>query len=298
MSLRNPIDWLRLYRRATAATRYANQEHVPGLEFADFGRRLGWRMIGRSPRLGARYLLTPVDILRHFEFEFAGGCLPSAPGACLDVSSPRLFSLYVAAKRPSTHITVLNPSREDLEETRAAVRQLALANIDTQLNEAAALRSHQGEYDAVWSLSVVEHIAGAYEDRQVVRWMFDALKPGGLLILTVPVDRRYWIEYREVDHYGTQTPTEDGKYFFQRFYDERALCGRLIESIGHAPVLTRWFGEKTPGRFHAYIARWMREGIAATVESPREIADHYQLFDSWQAMPGVGVAGLLFEKPR
>ncbi len=132
----------------------------------------------------------------------------------------------------------------------------------------------------------------------MVRWMFDALKPGGHLILTVPVDRRYWIEYREIDHYGTQAPMQDGNYFFQRFYDERALCGRLIESIGHAPVLTRWFGEKTPGRFHAYIAQWMREGIAATVDSPREIADHYQHFDSWQAMPGVGVAGLLFEKPR
>jgi hypothetical protein len=62
--------------------------------------------------------------------------------------------------------------------------------------------------------------------------------------------------------------------------------------------MIRWFGEKTPGRFHAYIARWLQEGIAATVDGPREIADHYQVFDSWDAMPGVGVAGLLFQKPR
>jgi SAM-dependent methyltransferase len=292
------IHWLRLYGRALAATRYASKEQVPGLEFASFGRRMGWRLIGRMPRLGARYLLTPVDIVRYFEFGFAADCLPASPGGCLDVSSPRLFSFYVAATRPSAHITVLNPDADDLAETRSAAKELDLITLETRPGGTDALKTCSGAYDTAWSLSVVEHIAGAYDDREAVRWMFDALKPGGLLILTVPVDRRFWIEYRDIDHYGTQAPLENGKYFFQRFYDAQALHSRLIESIGHDPVTTRWFGEKTPGRFHAYVARWLQEGIAATVDGPREIADHYQLFDSWEAMPGVGVAGLLFQKPR
>ena len=298
IALRNPVQWIRLYGRATAAMRYATQEHVPGLEFASFGRRLGWRLIGRMPRLGARYLLTPVDILRYFEFGFAADCLPASPGACLDVSSPRLFSFYVAAKKPSAHITMLNPDADDLAATRTAAKELDLTNIEARPGGTEALSTCSGAYDAVWSLSVVEHIAGAYDDRDAVRWMFGALKPGGLLILTVPVDRSFWIEYRDVDHYGTQAPVENGRYFFQRFYDAQALRSRLIESIGQEPAMTRWFGEKTPGRFHAYIARWLREGLAATVDGPREMADHYQPFESWEAMSGVGVVGLLFQKPR
>jgi hypothetical protein len=40
------------------------------------------------------------------------------------------------------------------------------------------------------------------------------------LILTFPVDQRYWEEFRDgEDPYGTQENREAGRYFFQRFYD-------------------------------------------------------------------------------
>lgn len=293
-----PVHWIRLYAQASAALRHARRKGAPGLAFAAFGRRLGWRLVGYAPRLGVRYMLTPVDILRYFEFEFAGNSLPSQAGRCLDVSSPRLFSLYVAAHRPLTDVGLLNPSEEDLALTRTAAKRLDLNNLHVEHSDAAVLRTRRGEYDAIWSLSVVEHIAGRYDDCAAVRWMFDALRPGGVLILTVPVDRRFWVEYRDQNHYGVDTPVENGRYFFQRFYDQQAIRERLIEPVGHEPRTTHWFGETTPGRFHAFIAGWLRDGFAATVESPRETADHYRTFDSWEAMPGVGVAGLVFEKPR
>ena len=57
------------------------------------------------------------------------------------------------------------------------------------------------------------------------------------------------------------------------------------------------FGEKTAGHFHAYIARWRREGAVATWDDPWDVAAHYRTYPSFGAMPGAGVCGLLFIKP-
>jgi SAM-dependent methyltransferase len=295
---RNPLAWLRLFQRSRAALQHGQRQNIPGMVFATFGRRLGWKLMPHAPKVGARYVLTPVDILRYFEFEFAWSHLPSHGGRFLDVGSPCLFSLYVAASRRSAEVTVFNPSEDDLAVTRLAARVLELDNLRPELHDASALKSRAGEYDAIWSVSVVEHIAGAYEDGDAVRWMFEALKPGGVLILTLPVDRQFWIEYRDRDPYGLQAPAANGQHFFQRFYDQRAIRERLVDAIGREPLTSQWFGETTAGRFHGFIAAWIRDGVAATVESPRETADHYRHFESWDSMPGVGVAGLVFEKSR
>jgi len=42
--------------------------------------------------------------------------------------------------------------------------------------------------------------------------------------------------------------------------------------------------------------RWMRDGLAGTVEDAREIVDHYREFRNWEEMPGMGVCGLMIEK--
>lgn len=57
-----------------------------------------------------------------------------------------------------------------------------------------------------------------------------------------------------------------------------------------------WFGEKTPGHFHAYVARWRRDGLQATVDDPLDVARNYRSYASFADMPGFGVCGLLFVK--
>src|SRR5262245_9393344 len=81
-----------LYWRARSAAAYATQRGAPGLEFNCFGRRLGWQLLRRGERAALEYLLTPVSIIRYFEFPFVWNCLPEHPRRCLDLSSPRLFS--------------------------------------------------------------------------------------------------------------------------------------------------------------------------------------------------------------
>lgn len=55
-----------------------------------------------------------------------------------------------------------------------------------------------GEFDAIGAFDVLEHID---EDSEVLRAIHGALKPGGLLLLTVPQHRWLWSEADEVAHH-------------------------------------------------------------------------------------------------
>jgi hypothetical protein len=193
---------------------------------------------------------------------------------------------------------MLNPDRTDSSHTARMASCLKYDNIRTQCTGVDAIEKHGKAYDCAWAISVIEHIAGAYDDRYAVKLMYDSLREGGRLVLTFPVDRRAWDEYRHSNEYGTQTPDSMGKYFFQRYYDKRAIEERVVSAIGTEPSIVRWFGEKSPGRFAAYERRWAREGIKCAVDDPREIVDNYQEFSTWEEMPGMGVCGMMIEKAR
>jgi SAM-dependent methyltransferase len=266
------------------------------MAFDAYGRALGRRLHLAGNRYGMSYLLTPVNIVRYWEFPFAWNCLPSGDGDFLDVGSPRLFDLYVATERPGSRVTVLNPDARDLAETEAVAGAVGLKNIRCEQATVESLAGSPGSYDCIWSISVIEHISGRYDDSRAIRWMYDALRPGGRLILTFPVDRTLVVETRDKDYYGTQEPLVNGEYFFYRRYDLAAVEERLIAPVGRRPDVMRFFGETTAGRYLAYEERWAREGFAVTAEDPREIADHYRAYERWEEMPGLGICGLLFTK--
>jgi SAM-dependent methyltransferase len=272
------------------------QRQGPGEAFARFGRMAAVQLLLKGCRTGVGLMLTPVSSVRYFEFPFVLSCLPKTPDRCLDVSSPRLFSLYFAQSHPSTAIRMINPDKRDIATTEQFIRKLSLENVEVATSGVEELASQRAVYDCVWSISVVEHIAGVYDDRDAVRWMYGALCEGGSLILTLPVDRTFWEEFRDTDYYGTQPPMDGERIFFARWYDRDAIWERIVGAVGREPAIVQWFGEVTPGRFEAYCRRWMQKGYFVTVDDPREIADNYAVFSSWEAMPGRGVCGLMFEK--
>ena len=255
-------------------------------------------MFLKRQKAGLDHMLTPVSIVRYFEFPFVWSCLPKPPGKWLDVGSPRLFSLYVASRYVSAPIGMINPDAADISRTESITATLGLRNITTECAGVDALDCRKAKYDCIWAISVVEHVSGEYDDTDAVRRMYGALREGGRLILTVPVARSFAEEFRDRDYYGLDQPREDGLYFFQRTYDMEAVRNRLIDPTGERPAVVRWFGEKSPGRYAAYVRRWMREGHACTVDDPREIVDHYQEFASWEEMPGMGVCGVMIEKTK
>lgn len=296
MRWRNPLQLWQLYHRSRAALQYARSQGIPGLEFADYGRSIGKQLLLKRSRNGFGYLITPVSITRYFEFSFTLNCLPQQPGRCLDISSPRLFSLYVADKVPLQSLKIINPDLTDLTQTRKIAVDLGLKRISTEHAAVDILAEKRESYDCTWSISVIEHIAGGYDDTFAVKLMYDALAPGGRLILTMPVDRKHWDEFRETNYYQAHDVKSGRMFFFQRFYTYESIRQRILAPLDKDPVRIQWFGERVSGRFHEYVQRWMRDGQRCTVEDPREIADYYQEYASWAEMPGVGVCGLMIEK--
>jgi SAM-dependent methyltransferase len=267
------------------------------MEFDRFGRRLGRSLLARGSRNGLSYLLAPVSIVRYFEFPFVLACLPTRLDRCLDVSSPRLFSLYVAANHADASISVINPDESDIFETRAIVSRLGQDNLHPSCQRVEDLRGQRNGYDCIWSISVIEHIAGEDGDTDAVKLLYEALAPGGRLILTVPVDRQFRTEFRDLNYYGTQGEASRHGYFFARAYDKESLLARIVAPVAESEACLRWFGERSPGRYASYERRWMANGLTEAIEDPREIATHYREYHTWEEMPGMGVCGLAIDKP-
>jgi SAM-dependent methyltransferase len=270
---------------------------IPGLEFDAFGRRLGLRLLlSGHVYTGASYVLNPVSIVRYFEFPFAAESIPANARKCADVSSPRLFSLFWSATHPGVVIEMFNPDRKDLDQTRRIAASAGIA-LTFENSDVRIFQDRPGTYDSIWSISVLEHIDGTYDDRDAISWLYSALKPGGVLVVTVMTDRTFWVEYRDADPYGL-VHSDSGPVFFQRWYDLPSIRARLLDPLPGAAATFRFFGETRPGAFKAYEAAWMRQGLSRSVDDPREIADNFCEYVSWEAMPGAGVCGIRIEKPR
>ena len=292
----SPVRLLLQAKRARAALRYGYENSIVGSDFARFGTSIGKQLLIKRVRGGIGFLLAPVSITRYFEFQFVRESLLTSAIRCLDVSSPRLFSLFTAHQSGSARsIKMCNPDSDDIQRTQIIAEALNLQNMTFSTESVLDLGKQKDTFDCIWSISVVEHISGDYDDCTAAQLMFNALRPGGRLILTVPTDKRFWNEYRSEDYYGTQ-PREDNNYFFQRFYDFEAIKIRLLAPIGMEPTIIRWFGETENGHFHKYIERRLGSNDWVSIEDPYEIVDHYEEYLDFASMPGAGVCGLVIDK--
>ncbi len=300
-------DWrwngktLILAARAAASFRRAVKTGLVGARYYEDGRRIGWRMWWKGYTKSRGVLMSPVSNTRYFEFDFAERGLGEAPkeARLLDVSSPFLFSFRLAERRPDLRIRMVNPDERDLALTRAMLAVNPRPGMETATDGIAELAAlPEGSFDAVWSISVLEHIGEEFGgDREACRVLWRVLKPGGRMILTLPTDQTCWEEFRPKDPYGLKEEGEDERgVFFQRFYDVAAIRERIIGTVGCEPLVCEWFGVKEKGHFHSYIREWLERGAETVLRDPEDIARNYQRYASFGEMPGEGVCGLVFVK--
>lgn len=241
-------------------------------------------------------LIHPISSIRYFEFDFARKHIGQLENKrVLDVSSPRLFAFYLCKSNPNLTYIMINSDQKDVKETRFQANAFDVRNFSVYKSDARLLPYKDKQFNKVVSISVIEHIESD-GDTKAVKEMWRVLKPGGKLILTTHIARHPRVEYRDHDQYNLSSKKRK-KYFFQRIYDENSWQKRILSHIPISPTLQRIWGEKEKGWFDAYISRWIVHGIEETVYDPWYMATRFKNYDLISQLPGIGVIGVVFEKP-
>ncbi len=191
-----------------------------------------------SWRLGARALLgrrdlrqalirlaVPLDPSRYLEFPETDRELRASPGdRVLDLASPKLMAVELA--RRGVQVTSVDQLEEEIETWRSLAR--GTPGLTFAVADGRELPFPDAHFDQAYSVSVLEHIPepGASE---ALRELERVVRPGGRVVVTLPYAERYFEDWRDAPVYGDQEAV-DGRYFFERWYDEAHLA-ELVATV-------------------------------------------------------------------
>lgn len=163
------------------------------------------------------------------------GARPADPlPAVLDVGSPKLFGLRLA-HGARVALTLTDLSELNIDEYRVMWRGLASTakgRVTFALQDARGLEYADATFDAVYSMSVIEHVDGERGDALAIQGMLRVLKPGGLFVMSVPFGREYREQHRIGFAGAVRSTGDEREYFFQRIYDRRAVEERIVAAAG------------------------------------------------------------------
>jgi SAM-dependent methyltransferase len=259
------------------------------------------RMLGRRPRVlpwSTLYQLVfwPFDSTRYFEMDFCVRAVGDLPYTrLLDVSSPRLLPALLLDARPTATAVLMNPDTSDLATTETLLTALDLRGRVELTSELIQTYASDDGFDVVTSMSVLEHIP---DDATALDQMWRAVRPGGTLVLTLPCSAEPIEQYSSRNDYGLLGTDEKGYVFWQRLYSQACLEQRIFPRVGR-PVRTVIFGERRSGAFLENAQE--KRSHYATYPFWREsyfVAGEFRTYERIADLPGEGVIGLQFTKPR
>lgn len=197
------------------------------------GLLIGVRTLRREPVLGLKRLASPVSYWRSVEFAYVCWQLRLSAGArILDLGSPKDLAAMLARHRGYEVVaTDILPEAIRLSHRYAAAQGLegrGPGRVHSEVQDGRALTYADNSFDAAYSVSVLEHIPDS-GDSTAIRELVRVVRPGGLVVVTVPYD----LGYRETFVRGPvyeRTPTGSETIFYERHYDREALTNRLLGS--------------------------------------------------------------------
>lgn len=221
-----------------------NGGHALGIWAA--GVVVGLRSLRKEPVLGLKRLALPVSYWRSAEFAYAWRQLKLARGArVLDVGSPKDLAAMLARHRGFEVVaTDILPEAIDLSRRYARAQGLdgqGPGRVRSEVQDGRALAYEDNSFDAAYSVSVLEHIPDD-GDSAAMRELIRVVRPGGVVVATVPYDRAYRETFVEGPVYERK-PIGSERVFFERHYDRETLATRLLSSPAADVVDLRFWGE-------------------------------------------------------
>lgn len=194
--------------------------------------RLGLRHLvrrGAHTREALIRILIPLDPSRYLELPQTLAGLRARRGErVLDLASPKLLAVELA--RRGAEVTSIDLFEPEIDAWRALAGDQR--GLQFQVGDGRALQAADASFDHAYSVSVLEHMPDG-GDEQALRELARTVRPGGRVLVTLPYAPRYREDWRDRPVYGEQKPGPDGRFFFERWYDE----ARLERLLAGAPEL-------------------------------------------------------------
>jgi len=211
------------------------------------GVLVGLQTLRKEPVLGLKRLALPVGYWRAVEFAYVWRQLRQRAGArILDVGSPKDLAAMLARHRHYEVVaTDILPAAVLLSQRYGSAQGLegqGPGRVHSEVQDARALTYPDESFDAAYSVSVLEHIPDD-GDSAAMRELIRVVRPGGVVVVTVPYDRRYREAFVDGPVYERR-PVASEPIFYERHYDREALVQRLLgQGTAEVVDLSLW-GER------------------------------------------------------
>jgi SAM-dependent methyltransferase len=220
----------------------------------------GWAgLYGESVKLGVSHLarhgysrealrcvLIPLDPSRYLELPWAFDTLSAMPGQrVLDLASPKLLAVKLA--RSGVRVTSVDELASEIDTWRALADDTP--GLDLQVGDGRALAFADGSFDHAYSISVLEHIERD-GDAAALAELARIVRSGGSVLVTLPYAAAYREDWRDRPVYAAHEPV-DGRYFFQRWYDDTRL-EELVSAVPSLELASREVVRMEPNWNEAY----------------------------------------------
>lgn len=211
------------------------------------GLRMGAASIAKEPVLGLKRIILPASYWRSIEFQYVWNRLVGEGyDRVFDLGSPKDLSSFLAGQAGLEVVaTDILDSAISISERYAVAQGISgtgPGRVLSEVQDGRALTYEDASFDAAFSVSVIEHIPDG-GDSEAMAELVRIVRPGGLIVVTVPYDLKYRETFVNDDVY--ERAADQGEpVFFERHYDEETLQSRLLSVPGTELVDLELWGER------------------------------------------------------